>query len=125
MMQIQVLPFGVLKDWLGASPSKVELPEGATVADLLVLLSARESAPSLRGIAISVNAAYATGHQALHAGDEVGLLPPVSGGSGSPALPGIEDADAVTFLVRDSLDAETQIAAAGLSVAPPEASHDA
>ena len=106
MMQIQVLPFGVLKDWLGASPSKVELPEGATVADLLVLLSARESAPSLRGIAVSVNAAYATGLQVLHVGDEVGLLPPVSGGSAD------EEQAVVTALTRSPIDAEELTASA-------------
>lgn len=106
MMQIQVLPFGVLKDWLGATPSTVELPEGATVADLLVLLSARSSAPSLRGIAVSVNAAYAIGLQVLHAGDEVGLLPPVSGGSAD------EEQRQVTALTRGPIDAEELIASA-------------
>jgi molybdopterin converting factor small subunit len=34
-MQVKVLPFGVLKEWLGGSASTVELPEGATVAELL------------------------------------------------------------------------------------------
>jgi molybdopterin synthase catalytic subunit len=112
MMQIQVLPFGALKDWLGASPFTVELPEGATVTDLLVLLSTRNSSPTLRSFAVSVNAAYATGLQVLHAGDEIGLLPPVSGGSGSPESSGIEDADAVTALTREPIDAECLIAAA-------------
>ena len=106
MMQIQVLPFGVLKDWLGASPFPVELPEGATVTDLLVLLSARKSAPTLRGIAVSVNAAYATGLQVLHAGDEVGLLPPVSGGSAN------EEQTLITALTRSPIDAEELIASA-------------
>ena len=35
MMQVRVLPFGVLKDWLGSAAATVELPEGATVAELL------------------------------------------------------------------------------------------
>ena len=35
----------------------------------------------LRGIAVSVNAEYAQAAHILHDGDEVGLLPPVSGGS--------------------------------------------
>ena len=34
-MRVQVIPFGVLKDWLGASATTVELPDGATVAVLL------------------------------------------------------------------------------------------
>ena len=80
-MQVRVLPFGVLKDWLGASASTVELPSGATVAELLTYLSERPPSLLLRGIAVSVNAEYAQASQVLHEGDEVGLLPPVSGGS--------------------------------------------
>ena len=87
MMQVRVFPFGVLKDWFGASAATVELPAGATVQDLLALLSAgwhgREplSEKMLRSIAVSVNAEYATASKALRQDDEVGLLPPVSGGS--------------------------------------------
>ena len=84
---MRVLPFGVLKDRLGASPSTVELPDGSTVQELLARLSASlcepppQLHPLLRGIAVSVNAEFATGTQLLREGDEVGLLPPVSGGS--------------------------------------------
>lgn len=94
MIQVRVLCFGVLKDWLGAPATPVELPEGATVAALLEHLTAAHSiavqpgAPQsgpqsrawMQGIAVSVNAEYATKIQVLHEGDEVGLLPPVSGG---------------------------------------------
>jgi molybdopterin synthase catalytic subunit/sulfur carrier protein ThiS len=106
MMQIQVLAFGVLKVWLGASPAVVELPEGATVADLLAQFSARPSAPSLHGIAVSVNAEFATGPQVLHTGDVVGLLPPVSGGSADA------EQDVITALTRSPIDAEELMAAA-------------
>ena len=62
-MHVRVISFGVLKDWLGADAATVELPEGATVADLLERLRARlpDRAPQkrLRGIAVSVNAEYA------------------------------------------------------------------
>src|SRR5208283_494592 len=97
MMRVQVIPFGVLKDWLGSSSATVELPDGASVAELLervrAKLPARVPANSLRGIAVSVNAEYAQAAHILHDGDEVGLLPPVAGGtarafvvaSGSPA----------------------------------------
>jgi molybdopterin synthase catalytic subunit len=83
MIRVRVLCFGVLKDWLGASAATVELPEGATVAELLAQLSERRSEGSLRGIAVSVNAEFANPAQTLREGDEVGLLPPVSGGSGA------------------------------------------
>jgi MoaE-MoaD fusion protein len=82
-MQVHILPFGVLKDWLGSSAATVELREGATVADLLERVAHTISGPqaALRGIAVSVNAEYALAGQILRDGDEVGLLPPVSGGA--------------------------------------------
>ncbi len=92
-MQVTVLPFGVLKDWLGAPARTLELLEGATVAQLLAHLA--PEAP-LRGIAVSVNAEYALASQVLHDGDEVGLLPPVSGGV---------DAAATVALTREPIDA--------------------
>jgi molybdopterin synthase catalytic subunit len=95
----------MMKDWLGASPGAVELPNGATVADLLEQLSAREPAVELRGVAVSVNAEYATGGQVLREGDEVGLLPPVSGGSAAAE-------ENVVALTRETIDAERLIAAA-------------
>jgi MoaE-MoaD fusion protein len=79
-MHIKVLAFGVLKERLGDGPIPVELPEGSTVADLLIQIE--NGTKCLRGIAVSVNAEYARPGDVLRAGDEVGLLPPVSGGSG-------------------------------------------
>ncbi len=86
-MQIKVTAFGVLKDRLGEGVVAVELPEGATVADLLVHFGTE----SLRGIAVSVNAEYALAGDVLREGDEVGLLPPVSGGRGDDAPPILPD----------------------------------
>ncbi len=84
-MRVQVIPFGVLKDWLGSSASTVELPDGASVAVLLerlrTTLPAGARAEMLGSIAVSVNAEYAQAAHILRDGDEVGLLPPVSGGS--------------------------------------------
>ena len=114
-MRVRVLPFGVSKDWLGAAAATVELPEGASVADLLERL--RTGLPShlsaqehvLRGIAVSVNAEYATAGQVLRDGDEVGLLPPVSGGSDDDldfsvlSAPGLV---AFTGLTRQPIDAQ-------------------
>ncbi|MGD0737928.1 MAG: molybdenum cofactor biosynthesis protein MoaE [Terracidiphilus sp.] len=104
MIQVQVLPFGVLKDRLGASPSTVELPEGATVASLLDHLNAT-NAHSLQGIAVSVNAEYASASHTLHEGDEVGLLPPVSGGTNDSASGSVK-------LTHDLIDSASIVAAA-------------
>ncbi len=86
-MQIRVLFFGVLKELLGRTADTVELPAGARVEDLLSCYTRncarlQEMLPSL---ALSVNREYSPSHRLLHEGDEVALLPPVSGGSGEQA----------------------------------------
>jgi molybdopterin synthase catalytic subunit/molybdopterin converting factor small subunit len=119
-MQVRVIPFGVLKDWLGTSPATVELRDGASVAELLAALGARVPAPPLRGIAVSVNAEYATAEQILRDGDEVGLLPPVSGGTAraeGPARTANASDENVpepvgVALTRERIDAEKLVAAA-------------
>jgi molybdopterin synthase catalytic subunit len=81
-MQVRVLFFGVLKDLAGRSSDSLTLPDQATAADVLEHYEKRLT--SLKGklssIAISVNQEYAGPEAKLHSGDEVALLPPVSGG---------------------------------------------
>jgi molybdopterin synthase catalytic subunit/molybdopterin converting factor small subunit len=107
-MQVRVLPFGVLKDWLGMPAADIQLSEGATVTQLLDHLSAGRSGVALTGIAVSVNAEFAEPNRILRDGDEVGLLPPVSGGiaqdetSGSSA----DHAPIQVELTRATLSAE-------------------
>src|ERR1700734_3764465 len=111
-MQVRVIPFGVLKEWLGPAAATVEPPEGATGGTLLERLRARlpEDAPAeaLRGIAVGVNAEYAQASHILHEGDEVGLLPPVSGGTSraANALDEIGGRESVSVaLTREAIDA--------------------
>jgi len=112
-MQVHILPFGVLKDWLGTSGSTFELHDGATVADLLVRLAHNQSGPAavLRGIAVSVNAEYALAAHVLRDGDEVGLLPPVSGG-GALRAADVSEEPVITALTRDVIDADRLVASA-------------
>ena len=77
---MRILPFGVLKESLGADPFAFDLPHGSTVADLLGRLGDHAPVLELLGIAVSVNAEYAERTRVLREDDEVGLLPPVSGG---------------------------------------------
>ncbi|MGB7189943.1 MAG: molybdenum cofactor biosynthesis protein MoaE [Acidobacteriaceae bacterium] len=74
-MRIRILAFGVLKDFIPES-STVELPDGTRVCDLL----ARYEQRVFRSAAVAVNQEYASMDHVLHEGDEVALLPPVSGG---------------------------------------------
>jgi MoaE-MoaD fusion protein len=82
-MQVRVLFFGVLRDLAGQAADSLTLPEHAILADVLSHYEAR--IPRLRALssslAISINQEYAGPESALHSGDEVALLPPVSGGS--------------------------------------------
>jgi len=84
-MQIRVLLFGQLKDIVGKSEESLQLTDGATVRSLVTHYGQRF--PAFGGlaasIACSVNQEYATGSAVLKDGDEVGLLPPVSGGTGA------------------------------------------
>jgi molybdopterin synthase catalytic subunit/molybdopterin converting factor small subunit len=107
-MRVQILPFGVLKDYLTETP--LELPAHATVADLLAILGDKlraqaAAAQLLTRIAVSVNAEYAQSSHQLREADIVGLLPPVSGGT--PAHTPIH-----TRLTREQIPADALIAAA-------------
>jgi MoaE-MoaD fusion protein len=82
-MKIGVLFFGVLKDLVGRSAETVDLPEGAVVREVLSYYARHVSGfeAMMASLAISVNREYSGAERLLHEGDEVGLLPPVSGGS--------------------------------------------
>lgn len=79
-MRVKALLFGHYRDV--ADCIDVELPEGATTADLAGLLESRE--PRLRGLAehcrVAVNQDYVGRVSPLQSGDEVAYIPPMSGG---------------------------------------------
>ncbi len=110
-MQVRVLPFGILKESLGSDAFALDLPGGATVADLVARLSIQAPAVESLGIAVSVNAEYAERRQILRENDEVGLLPPVSGG-GPSNEPGKPKIAVLIRLVREPIQAEALVAAA-------------
>jgi molybdopterin converting factor subunit 1 len=77
-MRVRVLYFGVLKDVFSRASEDVLLAEGASVADLLEVVRGPED--FWDSIAVAVNQEYAKAEDLLKEGDEVALLPPVSGG---------------------------------------------
>ncbi len=81
-MTISLLVFAHLKPILGAESRPVSLPEGATVRQLLDCLLTEFPALSewLPSVRVAVNCEYAAPDTVLHEGDEVALIPPVSGG---------------------------------------------
>ncbi|MBV9072485.1 MAG: molybdenum cofactor biosynthesis protein MoaE [Acidobacteria bacterium] len=87
-MRVRVLLFGVLKDIFQRSEEALELSSGATTSDLVQHYRCNVGARAqlFDSIAVAVNQQYASGTELLHEGDEVALLPPVSGGA-APAVP--------------------------------------
>jgi MoaE-MoaD fusion protein len=81
---VSVRLFAGLRERAGTDRLQVELPEGARVADVLAALSATpvgELRP--RECVVAVNREYAAADAPVRAGDEVALVPPVSGGAGA------------------------------------------
>jgi molybdopterin converting factor subunit 1 len=77
-MQVRVRLFAGLRERAGTSELELELPDGALVADALEQMRAlTDGVP----VVMAVNQEYADARTALRGGDEVALIPPVSGGS--------------------------------------------
>ncbi len=64
----------------GLSEVKLELPTGATARDAVTAVAAAHDQLDPRGSMVAVNAHYARPDHELSDGDEVAILPPVSGG---------------------------------------------
>lgn len=80
-MRVNILLFAIYRDLAGAGELQVDVPEGATVRDLLGVLRARDALSRLPAEpAVAVNRDYAALDAPLHDGDDVALLPPVAGG---------------------------------------------
>jgi molybdopterin converting factor subunit 1 len=81
-MTITAKLFAILKDRAGLSQTTLELPTGGTVFDAAELLADRY--PNLKTflprIAYAVNEQYVGPDTELQNGDELALIPPVSGG---------------------------------------------
>src|SRR4051794_30608365 len=100
-MQVRVLFFGILKDLAGRSSDMLSLPDHASAADVISHYQQRLSANKkiFNSIAISVNQEYARPDTRLQSGDEIALLPPVSGGVDQPTK-----TDARAFITREIID---------------------
>ena len=80
-MTVTVLLFASYADSLGAHSIRIELPQGATVADVLGRVRALPGADRLPSDPLmAVNERYARANRVLSAGDEVAIIPPVAGG---------------------------------------------
>lgn len=81
MNQVTLLNFGIAADIIGERQMQVELPEDWTVRDLRVYLAGRyPDLANLASLRFAINDEYAAEETPIGAGDEVVLIPPVSGG---------------------------------------------
>ena len=81
-MTIRLLTFAVLRDALGFDERPMDVRDGARPID--VWNSLREAYPELGRFRVppmfAINESYAAPEASLHEGDELALIPPVSGG---------------------------------------------
>lgn len=81
-MKIKLKFFAQLRDVAHCDETEIEIKEGASVHDLVVLLG--DHFPNLREhlktVSFAVNDEYAPKDTVLKDGNEVALLPPISGG---------------------------------------------
>lgn len=113
-MRVQILLFGVLKDLVSGRTQVLDLPAGATVES--VLSHYRRLAPEIEELsarlAVAVNGKYAQPSLALAEGDEVALLPPVSGGSGEPeAMPPPAPSASSVAIIHEPIDSAAAVTA--------------
>jgi len=81
-VHVRVRLFASLRESVGRDELELELPEGATPAEVWRRLAAAhpELGPRRASLAAAVNRRYASFDEPLAAGDEVVFIPPVSGG---------------------------------------------
>ncbi len=103
-MRISVALFASLRERAGTREVELELPEGARAADALAALA---DVVGDCPVVLAVNRDYADADRRLHEGDEIALIPPVSGGAAAPGevtvevLHGPLSSDAALAAVRD------------------------
>ena len=112
-MRIEVRAFGGLAELAGGATLRVELPAGATVAELRTALACAHPrlAPLLARCAVAVDLEVVLPTHPLHDGAEVAVLPPVAGGA--DATPPRPPAVTRTGLVRGPIDVTAEVAALG------------
>ncbi|NUN99234.1 MAG: MoaD/ThiS family protein [Saprospiraceae bacterium] len=80
-MQLKILSFGIAKEIVGGPVLDIELAAEATVGELKSRLLARfPDFMALSSLAIAVDGTYAEDDWLLQEGQEIALIPPVSGG---------------------------------------------
>lgn len=81
VMNCRIKAFGISREIVGGKIVELQVPDGQTVAELKTALFKKYPAlAALRSVYVAVNNEYADENAPLKEGDEVALIPPVSGG---------------------------------------------
>jgi len=81
-VKVNVRLFAALRERAGSGSVDVDLVEGATVGDVFALLGLGDEPP---GLLYAVNRSFADRGERVSDGDEIAVIPPVSGGSDRPS----------------------------------------
>jgi molybdopterin converting factor subunit 1 len=107
-MQVRLLFFATLKDIVGAREMQLELPNGATVSDVLTRLES--SYPRVKDyrpvVLTAVNEEYVDHSALVEDGDEVAFFPPVSGGDVDSELMTLSRPRELYQITREPIDAQ-------------------
>jgi molybdopterin converting factor subunit 1 len=83
-MRVKVLFFALYREQTGLEATQLELPTGTTIQQARQQLQTLYPRLSLAGGVAAVNQQFAQPSRELQDGDELALLPPVSGGQAEP-----------------------------------------
>jgi len=81
MMTVNILAFGIAKEILGGTAISINFSDGVSVLEIKTILE--EQYPRLKQLtsfAIAVNGEYTKPETIISPGDEIAIIPPVSGG---------------------------------------------
>jgi MoaE-MoaD fusion protein len=82
-VRVSVRLFAGLRERAGTDRIEIELPDPASVADVLAAMASTPvGVLRPRECVVAVNREYADADEPVRAGDEIALVPPVSGGAG-------------------------------------------
>jgi len=113
IVRVKVLFFGMLRDIVGLAEDHIEVADGALIES--VFMRYARDFPRLTdlesSIVLACNHEFCGRSAAVHEGDEIAFLPPVSGGTGEQAgryTHEIRDADTGCFfaLTRETIDTQ-------------------
>lgn len=78
---MKILAFGIVKEIFDNSFVNLDIKDGDTIDTLRNILEKKyPGLNELGSYMIAINNEYATGKEVIHEGDELAIIPPVSGG---------------------------------------------